>query len=165
MMEDLEPRSMNTEHERKYLVDPDDLPKCKNGIFIRQGFLSVHPDRVVRVRLIPGGAQLTIKGRSTDDGLSRSEWEREIDEDEATQLLELCGDQVVDKTRYVIPIDEEVAAEVDVFEGRNKGLIIAEVELPEASTRFEIPGWFGKEVTGTSKFYNAALAVKPFQEW
>jgi len=55
--------------------------------------------------------------------------------------------------------------EVDVFEGANKGLILAEIELQSETESFEKPNWLGKEVTGDVKYYNAYLSKNPFMNW
>jgi CYTH domain-containing protein len=54
---------------------------------------------------------------------------------------------------------------VDIFEGENKGLIIAEIELSEANEMFQKPNWLGEEVTGDERYYNAYLSKKPFTAW
>ena len=36
-------------------------------------------------------------------------------------------------------------------------MTLAEVELPETSTPFTPPSWFGEEVTGDPRYYNANL--------
>ena len=55
--------------------------------------------------------------------------------------------------------------EVDVFEGENTGLTVAEIELKNELEDFEKPKWLGKEITGIRKYYNAQLSQKPFAEW
>mgnify|MGYP000857318960 CR=1 FL=1 len=83
---------------------------------------------------------------------------------DAEALLLLCEDFVIDKTRYIIPFNE-VIFEVDVFEGANKGLIIAEVELQSTDQQFEKPDWLADELTGNERFYNAYLSNHPFTTW
>lgn len=146
------------------------MAQAHRSIQLRQGYLSTDLGRVVRVRLsndLHSGerkAYLTIKGQSTDNGLSRVEWEQAIDFQEAEQLLGLCLHYPIEKTRYLVPSDEYVF-EVDVFEGHNKGLIVAEIELPEAGAEFTSPKWLGAEVTHDGKYANAALTEHPFSAW
>ena len=83
---------------------------------------------------------------------------------EAQALLELCESGVIDKTRYLIPKGKHTF-EVDIFEGENKGLIVAEIELSDAKEVFEKPNWLAEEVTGEEKYYNANLSKKPFLKW
>ncbi len=162
---------LSLEIERKFLVLSEAfMAQAHRSIQLRQGYLSTDPGRVVRVRLsndLDSGerkAYLTIKGQSIDNGLSRVEWEQAIDFQEAEQLLGLCLHYPIEKTRYLVPSDEYVF-EVDVFEGHNKGLIVAEIELPEAGAEFTSPKWLGAEVTHDGKYANAALTEHPFSAW
>lgn len=152
------------EIERKFLVKNTDFLKNLKGNKIVQGYLSSDPERNVRVRIKGEQAFLTIKGISNKSGTSRFEWEKEIDLEEAQELLKLCLPGVIDKTRYEIPAGNHIF-EIDVFEGENKSLIIAEVELENENDLFDKPVWLGKEVTGDMRFYNSYLAEKPFTKW
>ena len=156
---------MATEIERKFLVNSSDF---KNESFrqnrIVQGYLSTVPERTVRVRIKGEKGYLTIKGKGNDSGMSRLEWEKEIPLNEAEMLLSLCEKGVVDKIRYEIKKGNHVF-EVDVFQGENEGLIIAEIELNSESETFEKPNWLGEEVTNDERYYNAYLSKNPFKEW
>ena len=153
------------EIERKFLVNSDaflKLFKVKNRIV--QGYLSSVPERTVRVRIKGDKGYLTIKGKGNESGLSRMEWEKEIDVKEAEQLLQLCESGVIDKIRYEIQSGNHII-EVDVFEGENKGLIMAEIELKSENESYEKPDWLGNEVTANEKYYNAYLSKNPFKTW
>lgn len=149
------------EIERKFLVS--NLNTClqlhTNSKSIVQGYLSFDPARTVRVRKTDTKAFLTIKGKSNKTGDTRFEWEKEIPENEAAELLNLCLGQIIRKTRYIIPHQSHLY-EVDVFSGKLQGLVIAEVELSAADEQLELPTWIGKEVTGDSRYYNSDLAKK-----
>jgi adenylate cyclase len=54
---------------------------------------------------------------------------------------------------------------VDVFEGDNAGLVVAEIELDDEAETVALPDWAGEEVTGDVRYYNSHLAVTPFKEW
>lgn len=154
-----------TEIERKYLVNSKEFLKLfKTQNRIVQGYLSSVPERTVRVRLKGKKGYLTIKGKSNESGLSRMEWEKEIDVIEAEMLLQICESGVIEKIRYDIPFGNHII-EVDVFEGENKGLIIAEIELKSETEIFEKPDWLGQEVTGDVRYYNAYLSKNPFVIW
>lgn len=155
---------MMQEIERKFLVKQTDFLKDLHGFKIVQGYLSKDPERNVRIRIIGNKAFLTIKGISNESGTSRFEWEKEIDLNEARELLKLCLPGVVDKTRFEIPLGHHVF-EVDVFEGQNKGLVIAEVELKKENELFDKPDWLGEEVTGDVRYYNSYLVAQPFLRW
>jgi CYTH domain-containing protein len=153
------------EIERKYLVKARDyrsIAYAKSHIL--QGFLSTHPDRVVRIRIIDDKAFLTVKGRSNDAGTARFEWEKEIAVPEAKRLLELCEKEILEKIRYYVRLGEHTI-EVDEFLGANKGLVIAEIEIEKEDDQIKRPSWLGLEVTGDIKYYNSQLSKYPFKNW
>lgn len=153
------------EIERKFLVTSNSY---KNEAFkstrIIQGFLNTHKDRTVRIRLKGNTGFITVKGLSTNDGLSRFEWEKELLKEEAETLLKLCEPGVIDKIRYEVKFGNHIF-EVDEFYSENEGLVIAEVELNTENEAFLKPDWLGEEVTGTIKYYNSQLSKRPFKTW
>ncbi|WP_282017105.1 CYTH domain-containing protein [Salegentibacter mishustinae] len=153
------------EIERKFLVISEDF---KNEAFknsrIKQGFLNTDPERTVRLRITGDKAFITIKGKSSKNGLSRFEWEKEIDIDEAEALFELCEPGIIEKTRYLVKTGDFVF-EIDEFYGENEGLKVAEIELNKETDTFEKPQWLGREVTGEVKYYNSQLSKNPFKNW
>lgn len=154
-----------TEIERKFLVaDHRFLDEATLKTTIAQGYLNTHPERTVRVRISGGDAFVTVKGKTSKSGLSRFEWEKPIGVADAKELLKLCEPGVIEKTRYTVPAGCH-HYEVDVFEGENRGLIVAEIELASESESYEKPDWLGPEVTGQARYYNANLIKNPFQSW
>ncbi|PZD79052.1 CYTH domain-containing protein [Mesonia sp. K7] len=153
------------EIERKFLVKNQGfMAFAKKQFSIKQGYLSSHPERSVRIRITENQAFLTIKGKSSASGMSRFEWEKKIDTKEAEQLFALCENGCVVKTRYLVTYKNHIF-EVDVFEEENQGLIIAEVELENENEIINLPDWIGEEVTGDQKYYNAYLSKQPFKTW
>lgn len=153
------------EIERKFLVlNTAFIAQAVNKNTIKQGFLSTEPERTVRVRIYGAKGYLTIKGKSNTAGTTRFEWEKEITRTDAEQLLQLCKKPLIEKERYQVPVGNHVF-EVDVFLGDNAGLILAEVELEYENQTFTKPNWLGKEVTGQTKYYNAAMVQNPFKNW
>lgn len=153
------------EIERKFLVTSTEfLSENTKSNRIVQGYLNSNPERTVRVRIKGNKGFLTIKGKGNESGTTRFEWEKEIEVTEAEQLLLLCEDGVIDKIRYEIPFGKHLY-EVDVFEGDNTGLIIAEIELNEENESFEKPNWLGDEVTGDERYYNAFLSNSSYKNW
>ena len=153
------------EIERKFLVTGKGFrEEAFKTERIAQGFLSSVPERTVRVRLAEGRGYLTVKGMGNRSGARRFEWEKEISAEEAAVLLELCEPGSIVKTRFYVRSGKHMF-EVDVFEGENRGLVIAEIELQEESEVFARPDWLGQEVTGEVKYYNAALARHPYSKW
>jgi adenylate cyclase len=155
---------MAQEIEHKFLVKGEFKKFATGHIRIKQGYLSSVRERTVRARIKGEKGYLTIKGGTCDSGVNRYEWEKEIPVDEAEELLALCEPGLIDKTRYLIPVDNYLY-EVDEFYGDNKGLIIAEIELKSESDKFPKPDWLGKEVTGDLKYYNSMLIKNPFTRW
>jgi CYTH domain-containing protein len=153
------------EIERKFLVKSNAF---KDEAFketrITQGFLNTHKDRTVRIRVKGDKGFITVKGKSSEDGLSRFEWEKEIAINEAESLLKLCEPTIIDKIRYEVKMGQHVF-EVDEFFGDNLGLIVAEVELETDMETFEKPSWLGEEVTGNVKYYNSLLSKHPYNAW
>ena len=155
---------MAKEIERKFLVAGDFKQGASESFRLIQGYISTDPDRTVRVRINGSQGFLTIKGRSSADGLSRYEWEKEIPVEEARELMELCGPGIIDKTRYLVPCGDHTF-EVDEFYGSNQGLVLAEIELADEQETFQKPSWLGEEVTGDIRYYNSMLMKSPFTEW
>lgn len=153
-----------TEIERKFLVENTDfISQSYKSTVIIQAYLNSDPLRTVRVRIKGEKSYLTIKGKS-EDGISRFEWEKEIPLSEAHVLLPLCEPFPIEKTRYEVLVGQSLW-EVDVFHGKNQGLILAEIELKDTEATFEKPDWIGKEVTSEACYYNSYLSKHPYNEW
>lgn len=153
------------EIERKFLVNSKTFKaEAYKTTRITQGFLSTDKKRTVRIRLKGEQGFLTIKGKSSKNGVSRFEWEKELSKIEAETLLKLCKKSIIEKIRYEVKVGEHVY-EVDEFSGHNIGLIIAEVELSSENEEFTKPDWLGKEVTGDIKYYNSQISKYPFCKW
>ena len=152
------------EIERKFLVTGEYKHLASKSYQIAQGYLSTVPERTVRIRIKGDKGFVTIKGKSSESGLSRYEWEKEIPVHEAQELLALCEPGIINKTRYEV-VFENQTYEVDEFYGKNEGLTIAELELESETTSFSKPAWLGDEVTGDKRYYNAQLSIKPFKHW
>ncbi len=150
---------MATEIERKFLVVSEAWRDGTPGTRIAQGYLTMDPDRSVRVRVAGGKAWLTIKGRT--EGISRAEFEYDIPPEDALDLLAMCLPSVIDKTRHRIHFAGHLW-EVDVFHGANEGLVLAEVELDDACTCPPLPPWVGREVSDDARYFNSNLAQAPF---
>ncbi|MDD5892500.1 MAG: CYTH domain-containing protein [Bacteroidales bacterium] len=155
---------MAQEIERKFLVAGDFRPFVRKAIRITQGYLSSAPERTVRVRTKGEKGFITIKGKASESGASRFEWEKEIPVDEVRELLKICEPGVIDKTRYLVDAGNHTF-EVDEFYGDNEGLTVAEVELGSEDEPFEKPSWLGEEVTGDVKYYNSMLMKNPYKNW
>ncbi len=156
---------MPQEIERKFLVtDTSYRELATSSSHIVQGYICSDKGRTVRIRIRDNKGYLTIKGGSNAAGLSRYEWEQEIDVADAHDLLKLCEPGVIDKVRYLVPSGNHVF-EVDEFAGENQGLVIAEVELTAEDEPYTKPAFIGQEVTGNRRYYNSHLRVYPYSIW
>lgn len=154
---------MAKEIERKFLVKADSWRPPDGGMRYRQGYLSTVKERTVRVRTAGSKGYITVKGITV--GATRSEYEYEIPPADANEMLDrLCERPLIEKTRYRIAC-EGLVWEVDVFEGDNRGLITAEVELKSEDQPVSIPPWVGDEVTRDPRYFNANLVAHPFTTW
>lgn len=155
---------MPTEIERKFLLRNDDWKLLADqGTCYVQGYLVGSKSASVRVRIEGDKAFLNIKSATL--GVRRQEYEYPIPLAEARELLAtLCEQPLVEKTRYIVGY-ENLEWEIDVFEGKNKGLVVAEVELESEDQQIALPAWCGQEVSGEPRYYNVNLGKHPFTEW
>ena len=144
------------EIEYKFLVDHDKWAKVvkPEPETIVQGFLVKSEDVVVRVRIKGAKGFITIKGRTV--GITRTEFEYEIPLNEAEEMLDRLIEKKIIKKRYEIPYNGKIW-EVDVFEGKLSGLILAELEVNNESEVFDIPDWVTDDVSSDPRYYNAVL--------
>lgn len=148
---------MAYEIEHKYLVVNDSYKEMATGkVDIQQGYLNRNPDRIVRIRKMGQKGFLTVKGRNT--GAKRLEFEYEIPEKDAEEILKLAEPGIVEKTRYIIPY-KGLVWEVDEFHGSLNGVVTAEVEIPEDGIKYEKPSFIGADITGDPKFYNSNMKI------
>lgn len=171
---------MAKEIERKWLIDPENLPDLKGREYytMEQGYIA-NGDNVVRVRKAGPHGWLTVKGMNK--GLVRPEFEYRIPWEDAREMLDtMCVGDIIVKKRYNIPYGEQVMKtsmlsnyleekyliELDIFQGENEGLIIAEVEFEseEDANSFEAPEWFGEDVSEDYRYTNASLAKKNYKQ-
>ena len=155
---------MNLEIERKFLVRDG---RWRDGAMgqqrLQQGYLANTAACSVRVRVAGGQGWISVKGMRP--GRVRDEYEYAIPEAEAAAMLAaFAGDPLIDKVRHRVPVSGHVF-EVDEFEGANRGLVIAEIELDAPDEEFPHPPWLGDEVTDDGRYYNCRLVAEPFGAW
>lgn len=155
---------MAMEIERKFLVGDDSWRAgAGEGIHYRQGYLSNDESCSIRVRVAGKRAWLGIK--SATAGVSRREYEYPIPWEDAEAILgDLCSGPLIEKTRYRLTVGAHTW-EIDVFEGDNEGLVVAEIELSREDEVFGRPTWLGPEVSDDPRYYNACLAERPYRTW
>lgn len=152
---------MALEIERKYLVTGESFKRGSHKK-ITQGYLSLDPNRIVRIRIEGNVGILTIKGKTV--GISRPEFEYTIPVEDAMKMLKMIEGSLIEKTRYELFAKGKLW-QVDVFHGLNDGLVVAEVELRAADEIIELPEWIGQEVSDESRYANASLIKNPFYLW
>ncbi|MFT6922276.1 MAG: adenylate cyclase [Crocinitomicaceae bacterium] len=150
---------MAIEIEYKFLVDREKwnaLSKPEPSLIV-QAYIHNSKEVTVRVRIKGTSAYLTIKGQTI--GVSRSEFEYEIPISDAEEMIKQFSTKHIRKYRYEIPMGKHTW-EVDVFEGKLEGLILAEIELNAEDEAFETPDWITEDVSTDASYYNAVLIEK-----
>ena len=161
---------MGVEIERKFLVEGDGWRAAAREIVpMAQGYINDmgamdrgEQKASVRVRIQGDAAFLNLKSREL--GHTRQEFDYPIPVADARALLALCVGGVVDKRRHYVEHEGHLW-EVDEFLGDNAGLVVAEIELDHADEAFVKPAWIGKQVTDAARYYNLALASRPYSAW
>ena len=161
-MEKTDPAHPPVEIERKFLVQGSSWKQASETLSIRQGYFASGTSGVVRIRRQDQRGFLTIKGRI--EGLTRTELEYEIPVNDAETLLSMCQGRLIEKTRHVV-FHAGKKWEIDVFEGPNAGLVVAEIELETEDEAFERPEWLGEEVSLDRRYANSHLSQSPYSEW
>jgi len=156
--------NMSTEIERKFLVSNDNWrQQASQGIRYRQGYFPNSKTCSVRVRIGDDKVALNIKGATLN--ITRKEYEYPIPRNDAEEMLALfCERPFIEKTRYLVKNGAHTW-EIDVFEGDNAGLIVAEIELSREDEAFDIPSWAGRDVSNESRYYNVCLCEHPYKDW
>lgn len=145
------------EIERKYLIRrlPENLSQyqCKK---IAQGYICTNP--VVRIRKSDDEYYLTYKGKGL---MAREEYNLPLTPEGYEHMLPKIDGRLIEKSRYLIPLEGKLTAELDIFEGNLAPLIIVEVEFDslDAANSFIPPEWFGEDVTESRKYHNSNLAL------
>lgn len=147
---------MGLEIERKFLVKGKFEHLAVKKSRIQQAYFSTDPKRIIRLRITENKGVITFKSKLQGGSFSRNEWEFEIPLKDAEEMIKICLPGIIDKTRYYIPAGKHVF-EVDLFHGKNEGLVIAEIELSAETEEFEKPEWLDEEVTGKKEYYNSNL--------
>lgn len=158
------------EIERKFLLASDAWRDAAHSVIpMAQGYIndlaamdSGAQRASVRVRIAGDDAFLNLKSREL--GRSRQEFDYPIPVDDARALLALCVGGIIDKRRHLVRHGAHLW-EIDEFLGDNAGLLVAEVELDAVDAAFERPAWLGLEVTELPRYYNLALAARPYARW
>ena len=144
------------EIERKFLVG--EIPYSLDSLAyhdIEQAYLCVAP--VVRVRKQDENYYLTYKGSGM---MAREEYNLPLDKESYQHLLKKADGKIISKRRYLIPIENNLTVELDVFYGDLAPLILAEIEFETEgqANNFTPLDWFTKDVTFDKRFFNSYLS-------
>ncbi|WP_018231783.1 CYTH domain-containing protein [Thioalkalivibrio thiocyanodenitrificans] len=155
---------MAQEIERKFLVIGDSWRHLvSRSVQYQQGYLCGNARSSIRIRVSDESGYLNIKSATL--GVRREEFEYPVPLPDARHMLELlCEGPLIEKTRHFVEYRGHVW-EVDVFEGQNQGLVVAEVELSSEDETFERPDWIGEEVSHDARYYNTSLVRHPYTHW
>jgi adenylate cyclase len=155
---------MALEIERKFRVSNDGWkPFVSRTRRLRQAYLTKNGRLSIRVR-IDGDALGTLTIKAARSGMERHEYEYAIPLADAEELMLQREGSIISKVRHIVP-NGDLNWEIDVFDGENAGLVIAEIEFDRPDRAFDRPDWLGQEVTGDRRFYNADLAKHPYRSW
>ena len=153
---------MNIEIERKFTVNK--IPKkITNSFVIEQFYMLIDKDFVQRLRIFDDKKAI-ISIKQNCSGLKRYEFEYEIPLVDAQKIISFGNFLSIKKIRHELIIDN-IKWEVDQFLEKNKGLVIAEVELQNEDQKLNLPKWIEKDVTNQNKYYNYNLAINPYISW
>lgn len=161
---------MGIEIERKFLLAGDGWRAAAHKVVpMAQGYLndlaivdSGAMQASVRVRIEGDAAFLNIKSREA--GPRRQEFDYAIPVADARALLALCVGGRIEKRRHYAEHAGHLW-EIDEFLGDNAGLVVAEIELGGVDEVFAKPDWAGAEATHAQRYYNLALASRPYSQW
>lgn len=161
---------MGIEIERKFLVTGDGWRQAAHRVIpMAQGYINDigaldrgTQNASVRVRIEGDRAALNLKSRTL--GHTRQEFDYPIPVADARDLLALCVGGRIEKHRHLVA-HAGMTWEVDEFFGDNAGLVVAEIELDSADQPVVLPDWAGEEVTDDARYYNVALANRPYSRW
>ena len=144
------------EIERKFLVKelPENLESYEQQ-HIAQGYLSTNP--VVRIRRSNDEYYLTYKGKGM---MVREEYNLPLSAESFEHMLPKIDGILIDKIRYLIPLEDGHTAELDIFQGKLAPIRLVEVEFGsvEEAESFVAPEWFGDDVTNSPKYHNSNLS-------
>lgn len=157
------------EIERKFLVDslPPKLSDAESALIVQIYLTECGEATERRIRrVVRNGREAHFLTEKSGKGMIREENEARISRAEFEALRASAISKPVIKKRHFMPLNEELTAEIDVYEEDLSGLITVEVEFPtsEKASSFLPPTWFGAEITNNGRYKNRSLAEKGVPE-
>ena len=170
---------MNKEIERKYAIDklPSEIKITKINN-IEQAFIYSDGNTIVRIRKNTNMKENTIEYiytvKTTGDIQYKNnsnigqkyEIEKNISCAEYEKLIQKKISNIINKTRVVMPIENNLKVEIDIYHDYLEGFLTAEIEFPneEEANKFNKPNWLGKEL-GYKELSNRKLAEMTKEEF
>jgi CYTH domain-containing protein len=101
-----------------------------------------------------------IEKKGEKEAIINNEIELPLTEEAYLTLKEKIDGNLIHKTRYLIPLEDDLTAELDIFEQQLQGLVFAEVEFPDEKSAddFTAPEWFGEELSFDKRYSNYNLS-------
>jgi CYTH domain-containing protein len=146
--------------KRKFLVNVDKLPELTNPKYLKQGYFSLRNDPVIKIKIIDDSkAFLTL----CFSDHNQNHYEYEISLKDAQELYNKC-EGIIEKKYYLLQYEGKTW-EINVFEKKNKGLVLASLESNQITEEFEAPEFIKEEVSQNQLYTNTSLATYPYQDW
>lgn len=157
---------MGIEIERKFLLRNDSWKqRVVKSVHLCQGYLQTGAGGACSIRVRVDGDEARLNIKSATLGTTRTEFDFGIPAADGEAILaQLCARPFVEKTRHYVE-HRGHWWEIDIFEGDNAGLMVAEIELKSEDEAFEIPDWIGEEVSSDPRYYNSNLVKNPYSRW
>lgn len=148
------------EIERKFLLNklPDNLETYER-IDLEQAYISTEPVIRVRKKVSAKSEKYILTVKST--GLmSRQEFELDMEEKAYNNLIHKADGNIISKSRYLIPLEEGLTLELDIFHGIFDGLVMGEIEFTDEETakKYTPPEFISEEVTFDTRFHNSTMS-------
>ncbi len=149
-------KNINYEIERKFLIKnlPENLDNFTH-YEIKQGYISTDP--TIRLRQKDNNYILTVKSAGL---MKKQEYELDLTEEQFNRLWKKTEGNTIEKTRYIVPLNDNLKAELDIYKGPLSGFMNVEVEFSSTKEAilFDAPDWFGQEVTQDPRYSNSSLS-------
>ena len=152
------------EIERKFSLKclPENLEQYECKV-IEQGYLCTNP--IVRIRRSNDKYILTYKSKfgveqTQSNVIVNNEIEMPLNKEGYEHLKQKVDSKIIEKRRYIIPLEGGLKIELDIFEGHLKGLCFAEIEFKseKEAEEFQLLDWFEADVSNDKRYRNNYLA-------